>query len=108
MADIGQASERRVFPRVEIDKEMTGEVGWEVISGAVADVSVGGIALRTDAKLEIGQEVVLEVENMSPVNGKVFRATDTGFVVSLDLPREAQKKFIAEVMQIQNDLVPDV
>ncbi|MBL6945388.1 MAG: PilZ domain-containing protein [Rhodospirillales bacterium] len=108
MADFDLGKERRIFSRVDIEKDANGNAGDVLIEGAVADVSVGGIALRTDADLEIGQEIVLEIEDMSPVTGSVSRATDSGFVVALDLSGDAEDKFIAEVMKIQNDLGPDV
>ncbi|MBL6945449.1 MAG: PilZ domain-containing protein [Rhodospirillales bacterium] len=107
MADIGKGIERRVFPRVDIERDVNGSAGLDVIEGAVSDVSIGGIALRTDAELEIGQLVVLEIDDMSPVAGEVFRATENGFVITLDLDLEDEDKFIAEVMQIQNNLDPE-
>ncbi len=104
MTNSGGGMERRIYSRVDIEKDASGTAAGEFIEGAVADVSIGGIALRTDAELELGQQIVLEIEGMSRVFGEVFRVTDQGFVVSLDLPRDDEKKFIAEVMKIQNNL----
>ena len=104
MAKLGEGKDRRVYPRVDIPKSAKANAEKESVDGAVGDVSVGGISLRTDVKLELGQQVNLEIEDMSPVSGKVSRVTEYGFVVALELPRDAEDKFLAEVMQIQNNI----
>lgn len=107
MPEIAEDSDRRVYPRVDLDKEVRAILQEDVVEGAVGDISAGGIALRTDAQLEIGQEVSLEIEGMTAVNGRVSRSLDDGFVVILDLAEDAQDRFLAEVMQIQNKIDQD-
>lgn len=107
MAKRGEGKDRRVYPRVDIPKSAKANADEASVEGAVGDVSAGGILLRTDDKLELGQEVLLEIEDMSPVSGKVSRVTECGFVVALELPRDAEDKFLAEVMQIQNNIDVD-
>jgi PilZ domain-containing protein len=79
----------------------------EFVNGAIGDISAGGVAIRTVESLAIGQEVNLEIEGISAVRGHVLRALDDGFVVSLDLGDDERKHFLAEVMQIQNNIDPN-
>ncbi len=104
MPEIPDEKDRRVYPRVQIDREARAVLKEDVVEGAVGDISAGGIFLRTDMQLEIGQEVNLEIEGMSTVSGRVSRTLDGGFVITLALGSEEEDRFLAEVMQIQNNL----
>lgn len=107
MPEIADERDRRIYPRVKIDRDAKAILEEDVIEGAVGDVSAGGIVLRTDMQLEIGQEVNLEIEGMSTVSGRVSRTIEDGFVISLALAPEEQDCFLAEIMQIQNNIEPD-
>jgi len=63
--------------------------------------------VRSDVGLEVGQEGELQIEGMSPVMGRVSRALDDGFIVSLGLGRDEEDRLIAEIMQVQNNIRPD-
>lgn len=104
MPEIAEKEDRRIYPRVEIDRGARAHQQDDIVEGAIGDVSAGGVALRTDTQLEIGQEVSLEIEGMSMVTGRVSRALEDGFVVQLALEPDEQDRFLAEVMQIQNDI----
>ncbi|MBT3359989.1 MAG: PilZ domain-containing protein [Rhodospirillales bacterium] len=104
MSETGSGRDRRLHPRVEIQRDVDVRDDQNVIDGVVLDISAGGISIRSDADLEPGQEIVLDIDGMSDVAGKVLRATDNGFVVSLHLSPNAQDVFIADVMRIQNDI----
>lgn len=108
MSEVADERDRRVYPRVEIQKIAQATAEDEIVNGAVGDISVGGVAIRSLEVLAVGQEVNLEVEGMSPVRGRVMRTLDNGFVVSLDLGEDEKDRFLAEVMQIQNEMNPDV
>ncbi|MCG8511098.1 MAG: PilZ domain-containing protein [Rhodospirillales bacterium] len=99
--------DRRVYPRVEIPHMAQAVTEDDFVNGAVADISAGGVAIRTVEVLEIGQEVNLEIEGMSTVRGHVMRTLENGFVVSLDLDDDERDQFLAEVMQIQNNIDPN-
>jgi len=73
----------------------------------VQDVSTGGIAVRTNSVLEMGQEVNLEIEGISTVAGRVVRVFDGGFVVSLDMEAEARDRFFEDVDRIRREFCPD-
>ena len=107
MPEIAEDDDRRIYPRVEIDRDVQARLQEDIVEGAIGDVSAGGIALRTDTQLEIGQEISLEIEGMSLVTGRVSRALDDGFVVQLALEPDEQDRFLAEVMQIQNGIGND-
>lgn len=104
MTEFNDDRERRRYPRVGIARSVRARTRKNVVEGAVGDVSVGAIKIRSDAALEIGQEVELEIEGLSTVTGHVSRALDDGFVVSLGLARGEEDRLIAEIMQIQNGL----
>lgn len=107
MADIRKGVERRRYPRVGLTKAVRAKTREDIVDGAIGDVSVGAVKVRSDAGLAIGQEVELEIEGLSTVSGRVSRTLDDGFVVSLGLKRDEEDRLIAEIMQIQNDLHPE-
>lgn len=107
MADINDDRERRRYPRVGLAKTVRARTKKDVVEGAVGDVSVGAIKVRSDASLMVGQDVELQIEGLSPVSGRVSRALDDGFVVSLGLGQADEDRLIAEIMQIQNDIQPE-
>lgn len=107
MVDFSEEHERRRYPRVEMAKTVRAKARGAVVEGAVGDVSVGAIMVRSDTTLAVGQEVQLQIEGLSPVAGRVSRSLDNGFVVSLGLGPEDEDRLIAEIMQIQNNIRSD-
>lgn len=104
MVDFTEENDRRRYPRVGIAKTFRAKSRETIVEGAVADVSVGAIKVRSDVALPVGQEVHLQIEDLSPVAGRVSRILDDGFIVALGLGREDEDRLIAEIMQIQNNI----
>ena len=107
MATINEERDRRRYPRVGLAKAVRARAGKDVVEGALGDVSIGAVKVRSDVSLAVGQEVELQIEGMSPVMGCVSRALDDGFIVSLGLGRDEEDRLIAEIMQVQNNIRPD-
>lgn len=99
--------DRRSHPRHALPKAASALTDDDVVDGVIRDISVGGIALRTDEALEIGQVINLEIEGMAGVAGRVIRSLDDGFVVALDLDADGNDAFIAEMMRIRDEAGTD-
>ena len=102
--DINEEHERRRYPRVEIAKAVRARTKKDVVDGAVDDVSVGAVKVRSAACLMVGQDVELQIDGLSTVSGRVSRSLDDGFIVSLGLEQADEDRLIAEIMEIQNDI----
>lgn len=63
--------DRRRAPRVIVDREARFRVGDLVLNGRVLDIGVGGIFLRSDLLVEIGERGLVEVEGLQPVGARV-------------------------------------
>lgn len=57
------------LPRVEIDRLATLRVGARVYGVGIRDISQGGVKLEVDQSIEPGEDVVLTLEKLRPVQG---------------------------------------
>lgn len=99
--------ERRNHPRYDLPKPASASTGDEVVEGVIRDISAGGVALRTDERLTIGQQINLEIDGMMGVTGHVVRSLEDGFVVALDLDDDDGANFVAEVLRIREEVGTD-
>jgi hypothetical protein len=104
MTEFNDETDRRLHPRVEIPGLARAMTEEGVIEGTVSDISAGGAALLAERLLQEGEQLSLEIEGLSPLGGEVTRTFDEGFVVSFELSSDEQDRFLAEIMQIQNDI----
>ena len=104
MTEFNDQKDRRLHPRVEIPGLARALTEEGVIEGSVGDISAGGAALLAEKFLEEGEQLSLEIEGLSPLDGEVTRTFDDGFVVSFELSSDEQDRFLAEIMQIQNGI----
>jgi hypothetical protein len=75
------ASQRR-FRRIQLSVpvKFLGE-GPNEHEGTLLDISAGGLALSTQVRPEIGSAIVVYVDNLGRVEGKVVRHFEQGFAV---------------------------
>ena len=64
------------------------------------DISVGGAAIHTDAKLENDQFVKLRVEGMKPVMAQVVRTYEGGAALKFQVDEKAEKRIAAEINEL--------
>ena len=57
------------LPRVEVDRLATMRVGARVYGVSIRDISQGGVKLETDQAIDAGEDVVLSLDKLSPVQG---------------------------------------
>lgn len=101
------SKERRNHPRYDLPKSASARTDADVVEGVIRDISAGGVALRTDERLEIGQPINLEIEGLKGVAGRVVRSLDDGFVIALDFEDDGGDDFIAEVLRIRDEAGTD-
>lgn len=74
----GQRRFRRI--QLSVPVKFLGE-GPDEHQGTLLDISAGGLALSTQVRLEIGCPIVVYVDNLGRVEGKVVRHIEQGFAV---------------------------
>ena len=97
--------DKRSHPRVPLSAELTCEVkGGETVHGSARDISVGGMFIESDAKLNFGQEVtiVLRLPNTkadSRLPGIVRWLSPGGFGVQFGLLGARETHAISELFK---------
>ncbi len=64
------------------------------------DISVGGAAIHTDAKLDNDQFVRLHVKGMAPVPARVVRSYQGGAALKFQMDEKAEKRIEAEIDEL--------
>ena len=70
------------------------------IQAELRDISVGGAAIHTDAKLENDQFVRLRVEGMKPVMAQVVRTYEGGAALKFQMDEKDEKRLAAEIDEL--------
>ena len=103
--------DQRRYPRVAISKSLRARADSYEAEGSLIDISAGGAAVGLADDLDFDAldnlEVELDIEDMTPVDGRIARSFDEGFAVVFDLDQAEEDLLLAEVMQIHNDMKPD-
>lgn len=78
--------ERRKYPRVAFQAKgrFLAPDGSEHTC-AIRDMSLGGIALTTDVALELGEQVIVYLDDYGRFEGKVVRAYEGGFAIETSI-----------------------
>jgi hypothetical protein len=66
----------------------------------VMDVSLGGVALTGEARGQVGENVVLYVDQIGRVEGTIVRQLDEGFAVVLDVSPKAPERLARRLNEI--------
>lgn len=87
--DRREPGERREFPRAAVEAHAVVQSDTATVDGAVVDLGVGGLAIRSDDRLPEGVTVTTTVRLMDgkpPIaaRGRVIRSSETGLVVKFD------------------------
>ncbi len=102
MAGSNSDRDRRRHHRTAITRPVRAKSGAQEHLGATKDISVGGAALELDGKLEDEDLVELDIENMSPVSGRVARWFDDGFAIEFDIDEDEEARLLAEIAQMHD------
>ena len=70
------------------------------VQAEVRDISVGGAAIHTDAKLENDQFVRLRVEGMKPVLARVVRTYEGGAALKFQMDEKSEQRLKAEINEL--------
>jgi PilZ domain len=67
-------AEMREFPRFEVNFEARVEVNGQAIMARIHDISESGIRIEKLPQLTVGAPIVVSIEGVHPVRGRVVRA----------------------------------
>ncbi|MBT4587728.1 MAG: hypothetical protein HN884_09295 [Rhodospirillaceae bacterium] len=79
--------------------------------GRTIDISAGGLSIKFNSveqegalPFERGDQVTLDVEELSAVSGSIIRVKDDSVIVRFGLNHQLEDRLLAEIMLVTNDL----
>lgn len=90
----GDRTEKRLFPRHQLHKQVRVEVDGEVVVGKTADISLGGVSVVGENHLSNDDFVHMHIETIGEMSGHVVRTGNKGFAVKFD-PVEEERERLA-------------
>lgn len=66
------------------------------------DISVGGLALYAPAQPEIGESIIVYIDELGGLEGKVARNFEGGFAISLTATQQKREKLAAKITWLVN------
>jgi hypothetical protein len=99
--------ERRRHPRVPIERKMRGRSRGRIFEGSMVDISASGASFNAPVDPDENAEIEMDIEDISPLSGRIARVLDDGFAVEFDLNADEEDRLLAEVMEIYNDVRTD-
>ncbi len=96
-------ADRRKFRRViHLTRARGLWKGGEEFNAETVDLCGGGVSLKTDQPYEIGDELVLYIDDIGRLSGKVARPTPFGFAVATSLVPHKRDKIVDMLTWIAN------
>ena len=97
----GYGIDKRRHPRYDVSRPAQVEIAEaeREFRAELRDISVGGAAIHTDAKLENDQFVKLRVEGMTPVMARVVRTYEGGAALKFQTDEKDEKRIAAEIVK---------
>ena len=98
----GYGVNKRRHPRYDVSKPAQVEIPASDLEfpAELPDISIGGAAIHTDAKLENDQFVNLHVEGMTPVMARVVRTYEGGAALMFQTDEQAARRNAAEIDEL--------
>jgi len=72
----------------------------------IVDVAEGGVALTGPERGQIGEPVIIYIDQLGRVEGKIVRHIDDGFAVRLTVNNRAAEKLAARIMELEASDAP--
>ena len=96
-------NELRRYKRIALDLPARATVnGIDDIVGSLINISPGDLALRTDARVAVGDAVVVYVSGIDVIEGRIARLFPDGFAVSFRLSKTRRVMLTEQIMQKLN------
>jgi len=80
-------------------------------SGKTVDISAGGLAVKINESetsgekpFERGDQVTLDVEELSTLSGSVIRIKNADVIIRFDLDQRLKERLLAEIMIVTNNI----
>jgi len=70
--------------------------------GSIVDVSLHGASIRSDARGQVGDPIIVYVDQIGRLEGKIARLTEDGFAIVLTVTTRATEKFAQRLAQLQS------
>jgi len=94
------AAERRAFPRWQLDCPAIASIGGRDHPCRVVDISGGGMALDLAIPCEIGGEIVINLEDVRPLRGKVVHIGQRHVGVQFTMDAAEHSEALALIAQV--------
>jgi hypothetical protein len=89
----GQREQRR-YERIQLSVPARFLADGQERSGAIIDISAGGMALSTDERPTPGSQVIVYVDALGRVEGRVVRHLSTGFAIQFDATDAKRERLV--------------
>ncbi len=71
-------------------------------TGAVHDISAGGVALSSDTKPEVGDKIIVYIDEMGGYEGRVVRTLEVGFSVEFESSPAKRERTVNQLTWVAN------
>ncbi|MFO1186403.1 MAG: PilZ domain-containing protein [Alphaproteobacteria bacterium] len=94
--------DQRRFRRIQLSVPVKFLESGEEREGTLLDISAGGLALSSEARPDLGAPIVLYVDNLGRVEGKVVRHIEQGFAVEFAASNAKRERLADRLVWISN------
>ena len=92
--------ERRLYPRLELGGTVTMVFSGRGATGALMDISVAGVSLRTDTPPGIGERVVLHITGLGRYEAEVQRIERGRVAMSFAMDSQEQWNLVKKLARL--------
>ena len=92
--------DQRRHPRIAFKKSVQTRSKNARKKGSLKDISASGAAISVDLDVKKDDMVQIDIEDMSPLSGRVARSFDDGIAVEFDLDEDEEERLLAEMMAL--------
>lgn len=98
-----KSSEMRRYQRIPLDLPVKAVInGIDDFDGQLVNISLGDLAIKTDAHVVIGDAAILYIETLDVIEGRIIRLLPDGFTLSFLLSRRRRKTLTDQLMAKAN------
>ncbi|NWH09647.1 MAG: PilZ domain-containing protein [Alphaproteobacteria bacterium] len=102
------AQEQRKYKRVKLELRLRFMLpDGQEHTGQVIDISGGGLSIASAIRPESGTTVIIYLDQLGRLEGRVVRSHESGFAVELKAPAVKREKIIESLMVLTNRIPSD-
>ena len=96
--------DQRRHPRIAFKRNVQTRSKNARQNGSLKDISASGAAISVDLDVEKNDMVEIDIEDMSPLSGRVARSFDDGIAVEFDLEEDEEERLLAEMTALHGGM----